>query len=285
MSSQFKKEKIDKSLFFSQDRPSHIQFSLAKEDGDELIHNDWAYSTGFFLFPVTMTIEEFIISDDDEMRNRMDLLTQDNRVRPENKHLMMDIEKICDPGKFRTYAADPDFPVEQFFNKLKVRIDYFRELFPNNTLGIYGYPIPNGVNNYSTLKPQVDFIKKGMSMGVYDSIDVMWAVLYQRFGPTDSNYNKNRLNSATIGALNRADEFRRSDGTRFKIGALLSQQVFNSPSLTNHNLEVHSEKVKQQREIITAQFPDVLQAVWAADGAKAGRQWWREIYIGKDMKF
>jgi len=257
-------------LAFTQDRPSYLDF---EKHG---IKNDFAYSSGsFFNAPKDRTIQEFLAILDSTLISDVNLMDEQRRVRDTNTHLLLDIEFALQSDKFAGYIADENIDHIEVFRKIKVMIDEVKRLFPNKIIGIYGYMLPNGSSTFDSLEPQAASIRTAAATGMLDNVDVLWSVVYLRFGPTDSNYNK--IIPQTDASIRKAKTIFKSNGEEFKVGALYSQRVINSDSVTNHKNEILTQPVIEQRQLVKNYDFDVFEGVWDSDCVKAGFKWFKGV--------
>jgi len=257
-------------LIFTQNSPSYLEFE------NNNINTATAFGESFYDFPASQTIEDYLAKTDDSVRARIDLLTQSNRVRDYQDHILIDIEGVVQSDKLIDYINDPLVDHFAVFDKIKLRLDYTRELFPDKILGIYGYTLPFGGSTFASLEDHTASLRLAADYGMLDSIDVLWSVCYLRAGPTDENWAKR--DRATDAAIQQAKTIKRSDGSGFVTGALLSQRVFNGPEQTNHHLEIHSAGTLTQRNLVKSyKDSNIIEAVWDSDGVEAGFNWFSEV--------
>ena len=267
------KNKIDdrEIIFFTQENYSPLDLS------DFKISNHIAFQQHWFRFPVNMTKEEFVKSNDAKAIARIKRLLDEDRVPSPNMHMLIDLEGVNASRNFTKFLDDSSFDIETYFKKLKLRFDTVREFFPNAKIGAYGYPIPTGNQvTFESLNDYMRGIHAAAEFGVLDNVDYIWVNAYQRFGPDDLAYE--RILKYTEASLLQAKTVRRSDGTMPLVGVLYSQRVFNAPTHTKHANEVHVDAVRKQRELVARLFPNVTEAVWDGDGVLAGAQWWHELF-------
>ncbi len=239
------------------------------------LNQDWLRPT------VGMTAAEYVASDDAAAVAKLQKLRDILPLDYPEMHILIDAEGINSPLRFTSIidnasVSDTPYDYKEYFRKLKLRFDTIRRLFPHAQLGVYGYPIPRGLDiTMDKLEPQMRGIREAARLGVLDSIDYLWVNVYQHFGPDDNNIDKIPL--YTEAAVRQAMSIRRSDGSSPKIGVLYSQKVFNSAANTNNRLEVHVDAVKLQRDVVKRVAPWALEAVWDKDGALAGLSWWTDL--------
>ena len=111
-----------------------------------------------------------------------------------------------------------------------LRISVAREQFPNARLGLFGMTTPHPFGD-ATLESQVsrqNGFLAASAAGLYDDLDVLCPVIYQRFGPSDTQHHS--IESYTQLGVDSTALLRRSDGTTPSIMPVMSLAIFNGGS-------------------------------------------------------
>lgn len=214
--------------------------------------------------PTGSTEEEFFSTSvsDVEYRFGLYLSKKTDLTTDFEGMVILDIESPFHPrhfGKFIDPVSD-DYNPEKFeaiVEGYKLRIAVVREMLPNCKLGIYGFPTPHphGKVDSDSEQRRILGYEMAAARGVFDQIDVIVPVIYQRFGPSDSYYS--RMASYTAAGIEVGRSLRRSDGTAPEMQPLMSFKVYNGPSAHNQELIAVSDladQVEVLRELGVEEF-------------------------------
>ena len=125
---------------------------------------------------------------------------------------------------------------------------------PGVQLGMYQVIVPDGKGRFSDEFEQrmCGYLEAGRQ-GMYDELDFICPVLYQRFGPDDANPERVRewTAAATRQAIEQSLTLTRTDGAPIPLVPIISFWVFNRGS-ANYRQAVSPESVANQLQIVQA---------------------------------
>jgi hypothetical protein len=220
---------------------------------DAGIKNDsWMLHGYAVVAPNNITVEAFFAATEGDVRAKLLAYLADKvELDPETTdYVILDIEHPVHPQTFGSYL-DPSHdlydPIQfgRIMNAFTLRISVARELFPNAQLGLFGVTTPHPFGD-ATLDAQVTreggFLAASAA-GLYDDLDVLCPVIYQRFGRSDARHHS--IEPYTQLGVDSAELLRRSDGTTPSIMPVMSLAIFNGGS-ANHEQPILVEDLAAQ---------------------------------------
>ena len=205
---------------------------------DAGIKNDsWMLHGYAVVAPYDITEEEFFAATEEDIRAKLLAYLADKvELDPETTdYVILDIEHPVHPRTFGGYlnpSHDLYDPAQftRIINAFTLRISVARELFPNAQLGLFGVTTPHPHGD-ATLEAQMTSqggFLAASAAGLYDDLDVLCPVIYQRFGRSDSRHYS--IEPYTQLGVDSAELLRRSDGTTPSIMPVMSLAIFNGGS-------------------------------------------------------
>jgi len=181
-----------------------------------------------------------------DARQDLDPLTSD--------YVILDIEQPFHPKHFGRFLD----PSHEWYDPMKfhdvidayrLRIGVARELLPNARLGLFGATTPHSFGD-ALLEAQIsrqDGFEAAGAAGLYDQLDVVCPIIYQRFGPSDSRHHC--LEAYTRLGAESAMQLQRTDGTVLEVMPIMSLAIFNGGS-ADHKLPVTVEDLATQIAVL-----------------------------------
>jgi hypothetical protein len=215
---------------------------------------------------------EFVGARDAEIRTRLTKYLEKHETIPRAHDLVildMEPEGIA-PADLGTFEAEPLRQrklISAYAQRIRVARQVFRQTkVPGLRFGLYQIIVPNGKGKSSKKfeMRMCGYIKAG-EQGMYDQLDFICPVLYQRYGPKDATPNTLRLwiGAATRQGIDRSIELTRSNGSRIPLVPLLSFWVFNGGSKSDRKA-VSAVSVARQLEIAQSSIPVQSILFWSA---------------------
>ena len=149
--------------------------------------------------------------------------------------VVLDIEAPISPRHLGSWLkelqeANEQHLFEEWVEAYRLRIAVAREVLPNARLGLYGMIVPHAWGDPDMESHQL--IMSGYwaaeDLGLYDDTDALITVIYQRFGPDDSKFD--RLDEMTTMAWQESTALRRTDGSAIPVIPMASFLIFNGGS-------------------------------------------------------
>jgi hypothetical protein len=200
----------------------------------------------------SITEDEFFAATEEDIRTKLLAYLADKvELDPETTdYVILDIEHPVHPrtlGGYLNPSHDLYDPAQftRIINAFTLRISVARELFPNAQLGLFAVTTPHPFGD-ATLDAQVTrqggFLAASAA-GLYDDLDVLCPVIYQRFGRSDARHHS--IEPYTQLGVDSAELLRRSDGTTPSIMPVMSLAIFNGGS-ANHEQPILVEDLAAQ---------------------------------------
>jgi hypothetical protein len=156
-------------------------------------------------------------------------------------------------GEFETDKKLQRALIAAYRRRIRVARQVLRQTKrPGLKLGLYQVIVPDGKGqSTSGFDQRMRGYHEAGDQGMYDQLDFICPVLYQRFGPDDAKPATLRrwLNAATKQGINESLSLTRKNHTRIPLVPLLSFWVFNSNSDNNRDA-VQPESVARQLQIV-----------------------------------
>jgi len=204
---------------------------------------------------VQQSVDEFLDMPDSTIRSTLRSYLNSKELSSETRDIViLDMEHPihpkylgeilveCEAAGDLTHFVDV---VEAF----KRRIAIAREEMPYARLGMYGVIVPHSFGALG--QSEIDKIRgyqEAGDFGLYDQLDFLGNVLYQRFGPTDVKYGSMR--EMTMHGYSTSQEITRSDGTGIPVLPMLSFTIYNGGSPHHRD------------PILIPDFVEQLQLLW-----------------------
>lgn len=142
--------------------------------------------------------------------------------------------------------------IRAYARRIRVARQVLRGIEPSVKVGLYQVIVPDGRGRLSEgfARRLCGYIAAGRQ-GMYDELDFICPVLYQRFGSKDTNAETLRewIAAATQQAFDGSLALARSDGSPIPLVPLLSFWVFNGGSENNRDA-VTPRSVARQLEVV-----------------------------------
>jgi len=220
---------------------------------DAGIKNDsWMLHGYAVVAPNDITEEAFFAATEEDVRSKLLAYLADKvELDPETTdYVILDIEHPVHPRTFGSYldpSLDSYDPAQfaRIMDAFALRISVAREQFPNARLGLFGMTTPHPFGD-ATLESQVsrqNGFLAASAAGLYDDLDVLCPVIYQRFGPNDVQHHS--IESYTQLGVDSTALLRRSDGTTPSIMPVMSLAIFNGGS-ADHEQPILAEDLAAQ---------------------------------------
>jgi hypothetical protein len=185
-----------------------------------------------------ISIERFLAADVESIRTRFVRFLEANRVARPGDLLILDLEpQGFAPralGMFVEREKELRQLVEAYRRRIRVaRQELRRRKLPGLRLGLYQVIVPDGRGEASEeFEQRMCGYREAGRRGMYDDLDFICPVLYQRFGPLDAGAKRLRqwLDAATRQALDRSLTLTRRNGEGIPLVPILSFWVFNGKS-------------------------------------------------------
>jgi hypothetical protein len=120
---------------------------------------------------------------------------------------------------------------------------------PGLKLGLYQVIVPDGKGD--SIEERMSGYREAGEQGMYDQLDFICPVLYQRFGPNDATPQRLRtwLDAASTQAIDKSLTLTRRNHTRIPLVPFLSFWVYNRNSANNRDA-VQPESIARQLQIV-----------------------------------
>lgn len=204
---------------------------------DGMYADAWTISGGAILAGKGKSTSWFIAQTEDAIHRQLDRYKQRNGISETFEGLVvLDIEHPVHPQDWGDHmvASGSSGQFEQLMDAVKRRIEVAREEFPKAKLALYGIGMPDSRGRRTDpgyLRSMEGYHAAGR-LGVYDKLDFVVPVLYQRFGPRDMAYDT--IAAYTQLGVESGREMRRSNGSSVEIIPFLGLIVANGNSVHHH---------------------------------------------------
>ena len=226
-----------------------------------------------------ITEREFIGSEPDAISERLCSYLDHTGLHPGRNHLIiLDMEPnypnpnpgpndpreriSFPPAGLGRYEGDPTLQaalIQAYITRINVAREVLREKWPTIRLGLYGVVVPDGQGEADDVFQQrMRGYCRGRDLGMFDAVDYLVPVLYNRFGPSDvvlpsGDIDLDRLHRwigrATHQAMSNSQRLTRRNARRIPLAPVLTFWVANRPS--DHNDKVVApETMSVQLEIL-----------------------------------
>ena len=276
--------------YTSQDRLSSCDFQYSRQG--QYAENDYSvvgiqneiitiHGSGVLAGRDT-SIDEFLAYTEDEIRNRFETYL---RVRPwlsrETQDIMLiDIEGAYGARYIGNYEFDTTYSQADIIDAYKRRIRIVREKLPNAKLALYDTISPDPLGRESD--PQFIISMRGYrhaaELGMFDELDYLSPLLYQRFGPDDSSQRYNSIEAYTRLGVEASRTIKKTNGASIPLMPLLNPNVVNGNSANHHDLVLEKDIRNQVRVI--EEYPEVdVVAIWSMRDELEVLNWFRASKI------
>jgi len=230
----------------------------------------------WFGAPKGVKLDSFISTTEDEVREILTRQLKNNSINGD-VWFLIDIEYPVYPKDFFAYRdIYGDIAFEKLITAYKLRVDIARELLPDARIGLYGMPTPTGsVKDQADLQGQISGIQAAADLGLLDSVDDIYPVLYLRYGTQDRNYIT-RIVEMTKSGIGAALTVRKRDGGAPGVVPLFSYKVFNGRS-DHHNQVAPVSLGRLQLEIAREMGGVSAIAYWAAQDSHELEDWLKRL--------
>jgi hypothetical protein len=185
-----------------------------------------------------ISIERFLAADAESIRTRFVRFLETNGLPRPSDLVILDLE----PQGFAPRALGKFVESKKELRKLvaayRLRIRVARQelrkrKLPGLQLGLYQVIVPDGQGESSDeFEQRMCGYREAGRLGMYDDLDFICPVLYQRFGPLDAGARRLRqwLEAMTRQALDQSLTLTRRNGEQVPLVPILSFWVFNGKS-------------------------------------------------------
>ena len=202
-----------------------------------------------------ITLEEFLSTSYDDVRsNFYSYLVQNPLDFGTTDLVVLDIEAPIAPRNLGNWLAELREShelhlFEEWVDAYQMRIAVARELLPNARLALYGMIVPHawGDPNMESHQRNMAGYWAAEELGLYDDADALITIIYQRFGPDDSKFD--RLDDMTTMAWNESSALRRTDGSIIPVIPMASFVIFNGGS-PYHETLIEAENLLVQLDVL-----------------------------------
>ncbi|MDP7030210.1 MAG: hypothetical protein QF733_08320 [Phycisphaerales bacterium] len=239
--------------------------------GEAGVVNDAWMVNGYAVYASkNMNEDEFLGATEADVRDALEsyLEARHDLDPATSNYVILDIEHPYHPKDFGRFL-DPSnawydlMKFHEVIDAYKLRISVARDLLPNARLGLFGVTTPHPFGN-PLLEAQIvrqDGFEAAGAAGLYDELDVVCPVIYQRYGPSDSRHHL--LEQYTRMGAESALALQRTDGTSLEVMPLMSLAVFNGGS-ADHKLPITVEDLATQIAVLEdLGFQDWM--IWAGN--------------------
>jgi hypothetical protein len=176
------------------------------------------------------------------------------------------------PSDLGEYEGDlRDQLIKAYGRRIKVARNVLKKRWPRAGLeiGLYGVIVPMGKGQENdALQRRISAYRRAGKLGMYDFLDYLVPVLYNRFGPSDVSLpdELDRLHgwieNATRQALDNSQQLTRRNGKRIPLAPVLTFWVNNGNS-AHHKKRILPKTMDLQFRIL-AEYPSVkITVLWS----------------------
>jgi hypothetical protein len=199
--------------------------------------------------------EDFLRADAETIRTALERFLKNNDLPRADDMVVLDME----PGDFAPRHLG-DFEgkllrdlVAAYRRRIRVARQVLRRTkLPGLRLGLYQVVVPDGKGRPSAeFERRMTGYREAGSLGMYDQLDFICPVLYQRFGPDDAGPETLRRwsSAATRQGIEASLTLTRKNGERLPLVPILSFWVFNGRSRSDRE-SVTPESVARQLRVV-----------------------------------
>jgi hypothetical protein len=190
-----------------------------------------------------ISIESFLAADTEAIRARFARYLEANRLPRPGDLVILDLEpQGFAPralGEFVERKKELRELVAAYRRRIRVAEQELRERkLPGVQLGLYQVIAPHGQGESSDeFEQRMCGYREAGHLGMYDDLDFICPVLYQRFGPLDTSAERLRqwLDAMTRQALDQSLTLTRRNGKRIPLVPILSFWVLNGKSANDRD--------------------------------------------------
>src|SRR5262245_10379236 len=220
----------------------------------------------------TISKTDFLAAKPAAIRARLKSFLEKQEVRTDNL-VILDMEPATiaprDLGDFDGPALRT--LVHAYTRRIRIARQELRDHEPSVRIGLYQVIVPDGRGRLTEdfAKRLCGYIAAGR-LGMYDELDFICPVLYQRFGPDDPNSGSlgEWIAAATRQGIDGSLALARSDGSPLPLVPLLSFWVFNGKSKSNRRA-VKPKSIARQLEIVQGASGIEAIVFWSGSETKA----------------
>jgi len=204
-----------------------------------------------------ITSGEFIDASVDEIRTRLKKYLEKHAPRA-NDLVILDMEPDgIAPRQLGQFVKDTKLPqplIEAYRRRIRIaRQELRRTRTPGLKLGLYQVIVPDGKgHNSDGFEKRMRGYVAASEQGMFDQLDFICPVLYQRWDSDDATPAKLRtwLADSTRQALQKSHDLTRRNGSRIPLVPILSFWVFKKRSPDDVRPAVTPESLALQLEIV-----------------------------------
>jgi hypothetical protein len=221
-----------------------------------------------------ISADDFVAADDDAIRTRLKRYLARHTVRAGDL-VILDMEPGCVAprhlGKFK--GEQQDALIAAYRLRIQVaRQELQQPPFSGIQLAMYQVIVPDGKGRSGAgFDERMSGYRAAGDQGMYDELDFICPVLYQRFGPDDAKPETLHrwIDASTKQGIDHSVKLTRSDDvTPIPLAPILSFWVFN-PRSANDRKDVSPELVAQQLEIVQQATGVAVILFWSGSETKS----------------
>ncbi len=200
---------------------------------------------------------DFLGAKNEDIRSKLTDFLEEHELPCDNDLVILDMEpKEIAPRNLGEFENDKKLQralIAAYRRRIRVARQVLRQTKrPGLKLGLYQVIVPDGKGRPSAEFEQrmCGYLEAG-EQGMYDQLDFICPVLYQRFGSDDAKPETRRkwTDAASRQGIERSLTLTRRNGTRIPLVPLLSFWVFNGKS-DNDRDAVHPKSLARQLRIV-----------------------------------
>jgi hypothetical protein len=198
--------------------------------------------------------KDFIDAKPEEIRTKLREFLGKYRLPRDNDLVILDMEpKGFAPVRLGDFERDRKLQralIAAYGRRIRVARQVLRETkHPGLKLGLYQVIVPDGKGH--SIEQRMSGYRAAGEQGMYDQLDFICPVLYQRFGADDTTPGRLRtwLDASSSQAIEKSHTLTRRNHTRIPLVPLLSFWVFNGNSANNRRA-VQPESIARQLQIV-----------------------------------
>jgi hypothetical protein len=197
---------------------------------------------------------DFIGAKAEEIRTKLTDFLKEHELPRDNDLVILDMEpKGIAPVRLGEFETDEKLQrdlIAAYRRRIRVARQVLRQTKrPGLKLGLYQVIVPDGKGD--SIEERMSGYREAGEQGMYDQLDFICPVLYQRFGPNDATPQRLRtwLDATSTQAIDKSLTLTRRNHTRIPLVPFLSFWVYNRNSANNRDA-VQPESIARQLQIV-----------------------------------
>jgi S1-C subfamily serine protease len=221
-------------------------------------NNAWCVHGSALRAGHTISLDEFLNASFDDIRLTFNNYVTNHQLNFDTTDLVViDIEAPIAPRHLGNWLmelqeADEEHLFAEWVEAYRLRIAVTREVLPNARLGLYGMIVPHawGDPDMESQQRNMAGYRAAEELGLYDDADALITIIYQRFGPDDSKFD--RLDEMTAMAMSESTSLLRTDGSAIPVIPMASFLIYNGGS-PYHETLIEAENLLVQLDVLRNQ--------------------------------